>query len=361
MLRYFIFFIFCSFKLLSQDPDTLLNSILRIENDTEQVNQLYKQGFDLVDKDPKLAYAYAQNCERAALKSKSPQHISKSDNLSGILFYKQGNYKKALVYFEKYFAANKALNNILGLGYSCTNLANAYSKLKQLQKAENYYLQAINYYNTLNNKTEIANGLINLGVLKHEQKQLDAALENYEKALQTGKELNDYEIKAICLNNMAQIFSDKGNYEKALAYNYDAMELRELMGLDVDRTDSHLSIAEIALKQKNISLAEENLNLAIELCNELEYTEGKMLYYKLFSELQSQKNNYRSAYENLKLYTQLNDSLLLIQNREPESDFNVTGESNYNSASVPIRNLWLLILLLLFLIIIPFVLMRYKR
>ncbi len=361
MLRFLIVFLFLARIGFGQDEDTLLTHFLKIENDTERVNQLYKKGLDLVDKNPRLAFQYAQYCESEAQKTKSLTHLSKSYNLSGILFYKQGYFKKAIASFEKYLSANKLLNNVLGIGYSFTNLANSYLQLKQFQKAEEYYLLAIQYYNTLNTKTEIANGLINLGVLKQEQKQLEAAEQNYEKALQTGKELNDYTIKAICLNNLAQVFLDKGDFEKALAYNYDALELRELMGLDVDISDSYLSIAEVALKQNDLNLAEEHLNLAINLCNQLDYYEGKMVYHKLVSEFYSKKNNYQLAYENLKKFNQLNDSLMHLMNAESVDEFEELVEPLSNCNANPIKNVWLLILLSLTLIIIPFVLIRYKR
>jgi tetratricopeptide (TPR) repeat protein len=361
MLHFLFPFIFGASTVFGQDPDTLLIHILNIENDTLRANQLYAKGFDLVDKNPQLAYTYARNCEKAAKKSRSQTHIAKSNNLLGILFYQQGTFKKALIYFETYLSANKTLNNILGIAHGFNNMGNCYLQLKQFQKAESYYLQAIENYNVLNNKTEVANGLMNLGVLKHEQKQLDASLQNYEKALQTGKELNDYFIKANCLNNLAQVFCDKGDLEKALAYNYDALELRELMDLNVDIVDSHLSIAEIALKQKNTVLAEENLNLAIDICSRIGYNQGKINYYKLFSELQQQKNNYQSAFENYKLYKQLNDSILLTQGGEIKYDFKETIKPIYNRTKSSIKNMWLLSLVSLLLIIIPFVLIRYKR
>lgn len=360
MLRFLIVFLFVSITASAQDPDTLLTHLLRIENDTECVNQLYKHGLDLADKDPQLAYAMAQNCEKFAQDSRSQKHIAFGYNLLSVLFTKKGEYKKALMYIEKYLAVQKALNNSLGLAISYRNLGNIYLRLKQFQKAEDYFLLALNYYNSVNNKAEVANELINLGVTKHQQRQLDAALQDYEKALQTGKELNDYEIKAICLNNLAQIFSDKGNYEKALAYNYDALELRELMGLDVDIADSYLSIAEIALKQKNTELAQENLDLAFTLSTKLDYYEGKMIWHKLIAELYSQKGNHLSAFENLKIYQQLNDSFLIMQTAEPY-EFKEMEEPNYNRTKPALKNVWLLSLLSLILIIVPFVLIRYKR
>lgn len=361
MLRFFIVFIFCGFKLLSQDADTLLTTILRIENDTLRVNQLYSKGFDLVDKNPQLAYAYALNCEKAAKKSKSIAHISKSKNLLGILFYTHGHYKRAVVYFEEYLKGSLALNNTIGIAFGYMNLGNAYMSLEEFDKVEHFYLKAIYYYNILNSKNDVANGLTNLGVLKQLQEQWDAALENYQKAFEIGKELSDYNIKANCLNNMAEIFFKKGDYERALAYNNDALELREFMDLDVDISDSYLNVAEISLKQKNIALAEENLDLALQICNKTGYIQGKIKYYKLFSELQEQKNNYQSSIEYFKLYTQLKDSVRLTEGDELKFNFKETIDPQFTHTESPIKNKWLLTFVSLLLIIIPFILIRYKR
>ena len=131
MLRFLIVFLFAGIFAFGQDPDTLLPHILQIENDTEKVNQLYAIGFDLTDKDPQLALTYAQHCERAAKRTNSLSHISKSYNLSGILFYKQGYFKKAAACFEKYLAANKTLQNLLSVGFGFTNLGNSYLQLKE--------------------------------------------------------------------------------------------------------------------------------------------------------------------------------------------------------------------------------------
>jgi tetratricopeptide (TPR) repeat protein len=362
MLRFLIVFVFLKIPVSGQDPDTLLPHILAIENDTVKVNRLYTIGFDLVEKNPRLAYQYAQNCEKIALHSGSLKHISKSKNLLGMLFQTYGHYKRAVVYYEQYLTGSTSLKDTLNMAFGYTNLGSAYLRLGQFEKVEYFYLKAIGYYNALNNKKEVANGLINLAVLMHHQNQFEAALENYHKAYETGKQLNDYTIKAICLNNMAEIFLVKENYEKALAYNYDALELRELMELDADISDSHLSIAEIALKQKKTDLALENLDLAFRICNKIGYVQGKINYYKLLSELQEQKNNLQSSFENYKLYKQLNDSVLSKEGSEIAYNFEEEIEKpNYVRTEAPIKNKWLLSLLSMIFIIVPLVLIRFKR
>lgn len=361
MIKYFIAFILFPFTISAQDPDTLISSILNITNDTARANKLYTVGFDLIDKDPPLSFKYAQYCNKAAMKSQSLPHISKSNNLLGILYFKYGEYNKALACFENYLSNSIKLNNKLGIAFAYTNLANIYLKTKQFVKTEEYFLKALDYYNELNNKIEVANSLINLGVLKNERQQLDAAYEFYEKALQTGIALNNYEIKAICLNNIAQVYFDKGNYDKALAYNYDALELREIMGLDVDRSDSYLSIAEIDLKIKDLVNAELHLDTAFKLCVETENYEGKLKYYRLKSELEAGKDNFKAAYENLQIYNRMNDSLQIAQDNQ--SDYKLPAVETINAPSIelPFRNLWLIILIAISAFTILFTTFKNKR
>lgn len=365
MFRSFFLFLIISLTVRAQDPDTLLSHILNLENDTQKVNQLYTIGFSLIDKDPVLSFSYAQYCEKIAQKSKSPRHVAKSYNLKGILLFKHGLNKKALNYFEKYLQCSKELKNKIGEAFAFTNLGNIYLQLQQYEKAESYFLQALNMYNFLNNRVEVANGLINLGVVKHEQMQLEAASENYLQALKISDELNNYEIRAMCLNNIAQVFSDKGDLEKALAYNYDALELREMMGLEVDMADSYLSIAEIALRQKNIVLADEILNEAKNLCYKLHYLEAEITYHKLCSELNAQKNNFELALFHLKFNNHLHDSLLLLQKEELVYDFE-TINSDINEKIIQknyehISNKPMIALLLTIIIFISYIIFKHKR
>jgi len=86
-----------------------------------------------------------------------------------------------------------------------------------------------------------------------------------------------------------------------------------------------------------------------------------MTYHLFTSELNTLKNHYELAFGNLKKYNQLKDSLVFIQSQEPELEFREAEEPTYNCTKNPVHNLWLLSLLSLFLIIIPFVLFRNKR
>jgi hypothetical protein len=105
----------------------LLYQIKTIENDTERVNQLYKTGFDIRNTDPELSYKIAGICEQESQKSKSIIHLSKSNNLLALLFYKKGDYTKALQYQKKSLLLSQAINNQFWIAINQANLGNIYS------------------------------------------------------------------------------------------------------------------------------------------------------------------------------------------------------------------------------------------
>ena len=364
MLRYLFLLIIFSTKLVAQDLDTLLPRILQLDNDTEKVNELYKTGYALRNKDPQLAYRFAKYCEEAALKTNSQKHLAKSYNLLGVLFYKKGDLKKALMIREN----NK---DVLGSGLSLTNLGNIYTDLAALYadlkwytKAENSYLQAIENYNKAGDKKRIADAVMNLGILKQNQNQHDAAFENYSVAFTIGKQLNDFEIESNCLNNMAQVFSDKGDFEKAIAFNEDALKIRDLMDDELGMADSYLSLSEIYLKQKEAEEAAKFLLSAKNISDKNDYFDGKLLTLKLSSQLNALQNNYKAAYDEINKYYFLKDSLMKVNN-ELQNQYNFDENISLVPEKVKntngIQNLWLLIILMALLVLIPLTLTRYIR
>ena len=371
MIRYLFLLLIFSTKLHAQDSDSLLPYILQLENDTEKVNQLYNTGYALRNKDPQLAYRFAKYCEEFALKSNSQKHLAKSYNLLGVLFYKKGDLKKAMNYHQLALKLREINKDDLGMGFSLTNLGNIYtdlaiiySDLKLFSKAENCYLQAIEDYNRVNDKKRIADCLMNLGVLKQNQNQYNAAYENYSVAFNIGKQINDYEIESNCLNNLAQIFSDKGDFEKAIAFNEDALKIRDLMEDELGMADSYLSLSEIYLKQKAIEEAAKFLLLAKNISDKNDYFDGKLLVLKFSSQLNVLQNNYKAAYDEINKYCFLKDSLMK-SNKEIQNQFNFDENISLVSEKVKstngIQNLWLLIILMALLVLIPLTLTRYTR
>ena len=358
-MRCFLFLFMLSFCAKAQAPDTLLPYLLEIKNDTNRINQIYQRGFELRNVNPQMAFQYAKIVEEQALQLQSKKHIAKAYNLLGVLFYKKGDFKTALSYHQQAYQLRKIGGDILGCAISQTNMGNIYVDLKLFKTAEKCHLEAMQIYNQLKDKKRLANCLINLGALKQHRNQQDAAYEYYTLANQIGEELNDYEVRSICLNNMAIVFFSKKNFAKSIALNYDALKLRNLMDDNVEVTDSYLNLASNYIQLKDFIQAKTFLDTAFLLSQHFDYFEAKQEAHKLYSDYFAATGNYQEAFAWLEKYDRIRDSVLNSENTIV--DFDSKAEHEEKLPNHFASNLWLIISIFVALIIIPYSLIRYKR
>lgn len=362
-MRLTIFLLVICNLLRSQESDTLLTRILALQNDTEKVNQLYKKGFALRNSDPQVAFYYANMCEEQAHISESKKHLAKSYNLLGILFYKKGDFTKALAYHQKALSIRTETKDKSGMALSYTNLGNIYTDLQLFERAEGSYLKALEIYRETGDEKRATDCLINIGVLKQTIKQNDAAFENYAVALKMAEKLNDYEMRSLCLNNMAQVFFDKGNYEKSIAYNEDALKIRNMMDNNVEVADSYLNLASNYIRLRRPEKAKENLDTAYAISRRYQYYEAMQTAFKIYADYYSEIKNYEAAYSWLKKYESSKDSVMAEQSsREAAFDFDLPESIDH--VYVPkkqLHNFQLLISCFILLIFIPLFFIRFKR
>ncbi|MBS1635510.1 MAG: tetratricopeptide repeat protein [Bacteroidetes bacterium] len=361
-MRFTVVFIFLCLGIRAQSSDSLIHEIMQVASDTERVNLLYKTGFDLRNTDPAHAYRLARACEHEALLSNSKKHLAKSYNLLGILFYKRSDYTKALQYHRRALQLREEIQDKLGIAISETNLGNIYTDLLYFRLAENSYLDALKQYKELDNTLQTAKCLINLGVLKHEQKQNIPAIHNFKEALKLGNSIGDYEILAICNSNIGELMAEQGLLDTALLYTEEGLKMRNMLDNEVEVADSYLNMAHIFTLQKRYSEAENYLGLAEKIAHDYDYTQARLILYKLKAELYHDTKNPDKAYLYLQKHYSLKDSL---QNLEKETMVLLdeeTPETTYETGHAkPAGNTWLLISCIACLFLVPFILFRYKR
>lgn len=362
-MRLLSFLLFVSIMAKGQGTDTLLRTILALDNDTQQVNLLYQRGFVLRNNDPAKAFEYAQLCEQAAKRSGSELHEAKAFNLLGLLYYKKGRLQKALNYHQRALAIRISHQDLLGIALSETNLGNVYSDLSLYSKAETAYLKALALYKQLHDEMREADCLINLGVLKQNTEQNDEAAENYLQAFKLADKKNDYERKTLCLNNLAVMYQEAGQFEKAIACNEDALKLRKLMDNRLEEADSYLNLASVYIGMRDFSKAITELDTAYFIASRFDYFEARLSAYELYAKYYAGIKNFEQAYVWLQKSETCKDSLRTLQ---AEVNYDTGAEDlDTNIDAVhqtgTLHNKGLLICLFVLLIGIPFTLIQYKR
>lgn len=128
----------------------------------------------------------------------------------GSVFRGQGEYEKALSYYEK------AMNILTGSGKS--------SKEHQTSKME--HPSCLSAVGGAAKDYKIIASLFNkIGVVYDDMGNFETALSFYQKALNTSKKIKDKHIMAAALGNIGIIYDNRGNYEQALKYYNEALHI----------------------------------------------------------------------------------------------------------------------------------------
>jgi len=108
----------------------------------------------------------------------------------------------------------------------------------ELDKALEYYSEALAISRELGDQWVVASSLGNLGSIYHDRGELDKALQHHEQALTMSRDNGDLWGAASSLGNIGSIYREKGRLAQALKYENGALkvarQLGHLMGVATD-------------------------------------------------------------------------------------------------------------------------------
>ena len=314
-----------------------------------QALRIIDVGFELLKQHPNAKH------ERDLYYTKSWAHMELSE------------FKAADKYAMMSFQLNPDTNDFLYLSQYYNLLASLQSNRSQYVKAIDYLYKGLKAAEKSGDKNRIAVLYGNLGNAYGSLGRDDDALKFYQKALQLCKETNDLPNTAIWYDNIGLILSYKKQYKEALNYfwqankfyrqinniinyywnfaylgdtylnlgDYTSAEKYLNFGLHGSQKYNHvLGIVESSVNLGKLYFAKKNYNAAADILKKIEpkVIEIKnydflVSIYKILSETNSKRGNYKDAYNYSLLYRQYSDSLLTSETEkkamEIEMRFNV--------------------------------------
>jgi tetratricopeptide (TPR) repeat protein len=307
--QFFPLFLIIGMSAGAQNFDSLVYASLKLQSDTERVNVFYKEGFRARVFAPQFAYNCAKQAEFFGQQSRSQKHLAKAYNLIGVLYYRKGDLKKALSFHQKALEIRERIGDKAGIAFSETNLGNVYSDLDKTDMAERSYLHALQINTELGNEKQTGNCYINLGVLKMDSKKPAEAQTYFAGAYKIARSLMDYDLEAMCLNNLAVINIANQNYESAIGNCLDAIKVYEIMGNEMDKTDSYINLARAYFMTNDQKNAEFYVNKADSLCNAFDYIDAKCKLLDLRSVIAEHLKNTDDALKYYKAFIKLKSSI----------------------------------------------------
>lgn len=298
-------------------------------------------------------YANAQNNAIDSLKliSNQQRNLSLINTLNLISWeYRNSNIDSALFYARKSFDISREIKNPEGIASSYNSLANCFDAIGALDSAQFYHQKSLtiklqthnevgaadsynnlgivydlkgdfsrsleNYFNALeiyeNNEVgfeKVPMVLVNIGVVYKKQNEFGKTLDYYKKALKI-YEANKFDFGAVVIKgNIGSVLLNLEDYENAIKYAEEAMELYDKMGYHryVPYMINNIAIANDSLKLYD--LAQQNYIKAIEL-----FEKDENLYEFAFASI-GLGRNYAITNENNLARTQFNRALEISDQR----------------------------------------------
>jgi PAS domain S-box-containing protein len=234
-------------------------------------------------------------------------------NNLGNIYEFMGNYPLALEYYYKSLNINEALNDINGTINNLIRFATIYLLQANYDQALLEIQKALKIAIEHNQQRKISICYLTIGEIYSKTKNPEA-LANFEKALTIAEELNNVTEILNISSKTGDYYLAHGDNQKALEFFQKAMKIAQ--EIDRKRVICELSskIGGIYLNQRKYADALKYSQRSLEIANELKLLILQRDNNYLLSEIYAATNDCTKAYKNLKIYNNLNDSVLKKDN-----------------------------------------------
>jgi len=276
--------------------------------------------------------------------------IAQLYNNVGVIYKNNGEYDKAIDYYQKNLKIQEEIGNTLNMARSRANIANVYYFFAiDLDKALDYYQQSLELFKKYaeankdypeeaeNGKTGMANTYLNIGTVYNERKDAGRAIDNYRKALAIGQELNNKTMVADILSRMGMVYLQGGSYQEALDASLNALKTFHEIGQSKDEASILKNIGNIYFKWGRFNESLDYLNQSLKISKDLHLKKEVYDVYKDKSEVLAALGNFKEALQNYESYVVLKDSSIREENMKQISEL----ETKYETERVERNNVLL--------------------
>ncbi len=346
------FFVFSLNKALAQ-PKKFADSIQQII----QQEKAYPKKISVLQ--DHLKKIYQKDFDATIQLSKFGLELAKAENdkvnqgdflrYIGLAMGRKGKVDSASVYYYKALPLLEKSGNSEKLGLLYDDMARMYRKLKQPKRALEFYDKALKLYENENNLEGIARINNESGsVFRDDFKDYAEANRRYEKSLRIQQQRNDsvgigYSLEFLGYNQL--LIKD---YKKSESYLKQALEIRKKLDDDFALMLNYTALGEFYKETKQHQLSNEYFEQSNAVARKIKFTDIQKYNYEQITSNYEALGNYQKAFESLKSFNVLNDSLYTAQKlkdvEEISTKYETAEKENQilqQQAKLTNRNFWI--------------------
>lgn len=267
----------------------------------------------------------------------------------GLSYGKKGKIDSASVYYYQALPLLEKSGNSEKLGLLYDDMARMYRKLKQPKRALEFYDKALKLYEDENDLEGIARINNESGVVFRDDFQnYKEANIRFEKSLRIQQQRNDsvgigYALEFLGYNQL--LIKD---YKKSENYLKQALEIRKKLDDDFALMLNYTALGEFYKETKLHQLSNEYFEQSNALARKIKFTDIQKYNYEQITGNYEAVGNYQKAFESLKSFNVLNDSLYTAQKlkdvEEISTKYETAEKENQilqQQAKLTNRNFWI--------------------
>ncbi len=267
----------------------------------------------------------------------------------GLSYGKKGKIDSASVFYYQALSLLEKSGNSEKLGLLYDDIARMYRKLKQPKRALEFYDKALKLYENENNLEGIARINNESGVVFRDDFQnYKEANIRFEKSLRIQQQRNDsvgigYALEFLGYNQL--LIRD---YKKSENYLKQALEIRKKLDDDFALMLNYTALGEFYKETKQHQLSNEYFEQSNVLARKIKFTDIQKYNYEQITGNYEALGNYQKAFESLKSFNVLNDSLYTAQKlkdvEEISTKYETAEKENQilqQQAKLTNRNFWI--------------------
>jgi len=313
------------------------------EADTSKVSRLIGLFNFYKATEPEQARMAAESAYKLALEKNLESYKAKSLACMGHAAYIMDRYTEALEYFVEALQLSESLGLKRDQGVILRNIGNIFLDQEMPEQALSYYQQALAIDRELKSDVDIAKELLNISSAYSVTVKLDSAYFFCSLALEKAAMLKDTFIYAQVLGNLGiiEFYLDKsdstGNsyahrekYDQALKHITEAERLFLEHGIVTNLGVLYLNLGDIYLERKEIAKATIKYSNALENARMMESIDDERRAYLGLSTCAELLGNTVKAYDYLKKYNALNDTIFNLNSSRKQNQLMMNYELEKN-------------------------------